>query len=111
MYYKKDKQSKFFMENIRSFNSFIAFTSMGAKIDTTLNKGGAPPTFVMNGENYHQICSLLPQPDKDLKFSQLYVYDTDNEFKNRMRVVRYCFLSTNIVLFLLFCNFSFIVMV
>jgi hypothetical protein len=88
LYYKNDKKSKFFMENIRSFNSMFAFTSMGGNIDNSMNKGRAPPTFVMNGENYHQIGSLLPMPGKDPKFAQLYVYDTDNEIKNRMRAVR-----------------------
>lgn len=87
LYYKNDRKSKFFMENIRSFNSMFAFTSMGANIDSTLNKGKAPPTFVMNGENYHQIGSLLPRPGDEPKFAQLYIYDTDNEVKNRMAVV------------------------
>jgi hypothetical protein len=93
LYYKNDIKSKFFMENIRSFNSMFSFTSMGAKIDKEMNKGNAPPVFVMNGENYHQIGSLLPQPGKDPKFAQLYVYDTDNEIANRMRAVRYIILK------------------
>jgi len=88
LFYKNDKRSKFFMENIRSFNSMFAFTSMGGNIDTTMNKGKAPPTFVLNGENYHQIGSLLPMPGKPPKFAQLYVYDTDNEIKNRMQAVK-----------------------
>jgi len=53
LYYKNDKRSKFFMENIRSFNSMFAFTSMGGEINYKINKGKALPTFVMNGENYH----------------------------------------------------------
>jgi len=89
LYYKNDKKSKFFMENIRSFNSMFAFTSMGGKIDNEMNSGKAPPIFVMNGENYHQIGSLLPEPGKDPRFSQLYIYDTDNEINNRMRSVGY----------------------
>jgi hypothetical protein len=62
---------------------------MGGKIDNNMNNGKAPPIFVMNGENYHQIGSLLPEPGKDPKFSQLYIYDTDNEINNRMCSVRY----------------------
>ena len=88
LYYKNDKRSKFFMENIRSFNSMFAFTSMGGKVDYKINKGKAPPTFVMNGENFHQIGSLLPMPGKEPKFAQLYIYDTDNEIKNKMNVVK-----------------------
>jgi len=75
------------MENIRSFNSMFAFTSMGGKIDSTMNKGSAPPMFVMNGENYHQIGSLLPQPGNEPKSDQLYIYHAYNEIKNRMTSV------------------------
>jgi hypothetical protein len=75
------------MENIRSFNSMFAFTSMGGKIDSSMNSGNAPPTFVLNGENYHRIGSLLPMEGDEPKFAQLYVYDTDNEIKNRMAAV------------------------
>jgi len=64
LYYKNVRKSKFFMKNIRSFNSMFVFTSMGGNIDNSMNKGKAPPTFVINGENYHQIGSLLPMPGK-----------------------------------------------
>ncbi|XP_058784536.1 uncharacterized protein LOC131659346 [Vicia villosa] len=88
LYHKHDRRSKFFLENIRSFNSMFAFTSMGGKINKEINNGNAPPIFVMNGENFHQIGSLLPLPGNQPKFSQLYIYDTDNEIANRMAVVR-----------------------
>ncbi|MCH79284.1 ATP-dependent DNA helicase PIF1 [Trifolium medium] len=87
LYHGGDNRSKFFLENIRSFNSMFAFTSMGGKIETSLNDGNAPPVFLMNGENYHLIGSLLPLPDRPPKFAQLYIYDTDNEISNRMASV------------------------
>jgi hypothetical protein len=31
---------------------------------------------------------LLPMPGKEPKFAQLYIYDTDNEIKNRMNAVK-----------------------
>jgi hypothetical protein len=61
---------------------------MRGKNNATINKGKASSTFVMNGENYHQIGSLLPMPEKQPKFAQLYVYDTDNEIKKRMAFVK-----------------------
>ncbi|XP_058733993.1 uncharacterized protein LOC131605682, partial [Vicia villosa] len=89
LFHKHDTRSKLFMDNIRSFNSMFAFTSMGGKIHGEINNGhDAPPMFVMNGENYHQIGSLLPLPGSQPKFAQLYIYDTENEIKNRMEVVR-----------------------
>ncbi|CAJ2653406.1 unnamed protein product [Trifolium pratense] len=87
LYHRHDSRSKFFLDNIRSFNSMFAFTSIGGKIDTHANDGNAPPTFILNGENYHLIGSLLPLPDKPPKFAQLYIYDTINEISNRMAAV------------------------
>ena len=88
MYHKHDRFSKFYLENIRSFNSMFAFTSMGGKVAKEMNNGRAPPMFVLNGENHHRIGSLLPLPGNQPKFAQLYVYDTDNEITNRMSAVR-----------------------
>jgi hypothetical protein len=87
MYHNHDRTGKFFLENIRSFNSMFAFTSMGGNIMNGMNSGRAPPTFVMNGENYHQIGSLLPLDGNQPKFAQLYIYDTNNEISNRMSAV------------------------
>lgn len=91
LYHNVDARSKYFQNNIRAFNTMFAFTSMGGTIEQTINVGGAPPIFVMHGENYHQIGSLLPLPAVQPKFSQLYVYDTKNEIHHRMSVVRYIF--------------------
>jgi hypothetical protein len=87
LYHMHDRKSKIFLENIRSFNSMFAFTSIGGRIDTTLNDGHSSPIFVMNGENYHHIGSLLPLPGESPKFAQLYIYDTANEISNRMAAV------------------------
>lgn len=89
LFHKNDRRCKFFLSNIRSFNNMFAFTSMGGKTHTSINNGHAPPVFVLNGENYHQIGSLLPLPNDGPKFAQLYIYDTDNEVSNRMAVVGY----------------------
>jgi hypothetical protein len=34
--------SKHFIKSVRSYNSMFAFTSLGAKIDTGVNKGPGP---------------------------------------------------------------------
>ncbi|KAK7323502.1 hypothetical protein VNO77_26978 [Canavalia gladiata] len=85
--YNNDHRSRHFIQNIRSFNMMFSFTSMGAKIDRTVNDGNGPPIFVLCGENYHRIGSLLPLPMDAPKFSQLYIYDTANEVANRISVV------------------------
>ncbi|XP_023771698.2 uncharacterized protein LOC111920364 [Lactuca sativa] len=83
LYHQLDPKSKYFMKNIRRFNSMFSFTSMGGKIDSSINKGNAPYTFRLRGQNYHTMGSLLPSYGSKPKFSQLYIYDTENEISHR----------------------------
>ena len=78
-----DSRSKHFLENIRTYNSMFAFTSIGGMVESALNNGGGPPQFVLSGQNYHRIGSLLPETRRTPKFAQLYTYDTQNEVNNR----------------------------
>ncbi|XP_054795045.1 uncharacterized protein LOC129300500 [Prosopis cineraria] len=80
-------ESKNFRSNIRAYNSMFSFTSMGGKIDHSKNKGGGPYTFILTGQNYHRIGSLLPIEGSRPVFSQLYIYDTENEVSNRISAV------------------------
>ena len=84
-----DSKSKFFLKNIRRFNSMFAFTSMGGKIDRSINHGNAPFIYRISGENYHALGNLLPSRGQNPVFSQLYIYDTENEVSNRINVVGY----------------------
>ena len=45
-----DMQSKHFMECIKKYNMMFAFTSMGEKIDKTLNMGRGPYVFRVRGQ-------------------------------------------------------------
>ncbi|XP_070006392.1 uncharacterized protein [Nicotiana sylvestris] len=80
-------KSKYFRENIRTYNSIFAFTSMGGKVDFSVNKTKGPRTFRLSGQNYHQIGSLLPPEGSSPKFAQLYIYDTENEVENRIHAI------------------------
>ncbi|XP_076898829.1 uncharacterized protein LOC143552507 [Bidens hawaiensis] len=82
----EDPISKYFLKNIRRFNYMFFFTSMGGKIDNSINRGNTPYTFRLGGENYHSIGSLLPLDGNKPQFSQLYIYDKENEISNRQRV-------------------------
>jgi len=73
-----------FMKNIRTYNSIKSFTSIGASIDHSIMDGRGPYTFCISGENYHQIGSLLPPEGQLLRFTQLYIYDTKFESRNRL---------------------------
>jgi hypothetical protein len=71
-----------FMKNIRQYNCLFAFTSMGAKIDRSMDDGRGPPVFKISGQVHHRIGSLLPQEGLPPKFIRLYIYDTANEISN-----------------------------
>ncbi|XP_048431318.1 uncharacterized protein LOC103936253 [Pyrus x bretschneideri] len=73
-----------FKKNIRSYNSMMALTSMGAKVDGSINKGQGPYVFKINGQVHHLMGSLLPPEGDNPKFTQLYIYDTQNEVSNRI---------------------------
>lgn len=77
-----------FQHNIRTYNSILAFTSMGAKIDSKVMHKAGPFTFRIHGQNSHKIGSLVPPSGKPPKFSQLYIFDTANEVKNRILAVK-----------------------
>ncbi|XP_021971538.2 uncharacterized protein LOC110866705 [Helianthus annuus] len=78
-----DQESKYFLKNIRRYNSMFSFTSMGGKVDTKINKGNAPFVYRISCQNAHSMGSLLPKHGAQPKFSQLYIYDTENELSNR----------------------------
>ncbi|XP_071726239.1 uncharacterized protein [Rutidosis leptorrhynchoides] len=78
------QKSKHFIENIRKYNMMFSFTSIGGKLDHSVNSGGAPYVYRMCGQNYHLAGSLLPEGGQQPRFCQLYIYATNNEVENRI---------------------------
>lgn len=75
--------SKHFLLNIRKYNSCFQMTSFGA---TNIVRGNYMPTFKIQGQIYHQAGSLLPLPDEEHKFLQIYFMgDTNQEIDQRVR--------------------------
>lgn len=62
------------------------FTSIGGRIDNSINNNVRPYIFRINGQNHHRIGSLLPTIGHKPKFAQLYIYDIDNDISNRMSI-------------------------
>ncbi|XP_057788274.1 uncharacterized protein LOC131005359 [Salvia miltiorrhiza] len=56
----RHEKSKKFIEDIRAYNMMFSFTSMGGKLDYSINQGVGPYTFRLRGQNLHRIGSLLP---------------------------------------------------
>ncbi|KAI9109781.1 hypothetical protein K1719_019411 [Acacia pycnantha] len=79
---KHSMQSNFFLKNIRTYNNMFCFTSMGGRIDHSINSRGGGPYY------HHFIGSLLPPQGNPPVYAQLYIYDTENEISNRMSTAR-----------------------
>lgn len=73
-----------FMQNIRAYNQMFAMTSFGATIDKSVNNGRGPYVFKLSGQIYHWIGSMCPLGNDTPAFLQLYIYDTENEVRNRV---------------------------
>lgn len=77
-------ESKHFLQNIRKYNSSFQMTSFDAN---AVNEGGFMPTFKIQGQIYHRIGSLLPVPDADAKFLQIYFMGSEEaELNQRNRI-------------------------
>uniref|UniRef100_A0A0R0KGC4 ATP-dependent DNA helicase n=1 Tax=Glycine max TaxID=3847 RepID=A0A0R0KGC4_SOYBN len=79
--------SKNYQQNIWTYNMMFAFTSAGIKLDKSINDSRGPPTIRIQGQPCHRIGSLLPMPEKEPKFAQLYIFGTDNEVQNRINAI------------------------
>lgn len=53
----------------------------------SINRGPGPYVFRLHEQNYHKMGSLLPSLGEQPRFTQLYIYDTENEVSNRINSV------------------------
>ena len=79
-------RTRYFLRNIRAYNSAFAFTSMTLTGSEYEFQGTGPYCFRINGQIYHKISQLLPEPGQDHKFSQIYLYDAATEVNARLNV-------------------------
>ncbi|KAL4391399.1 hypothetical protein AHAS_Ahas03G0241200 [Arachis hypogaea] len=63
LFNENDHRSQQFLKNIQAYNNLFCFTSVGRRIDTYLSNGTGPPQFILCGQNYHRIGSLLLRAD------------------------------------------------
>ena len=64
----------------------LCFTLLGAQIDHSINTGGPPYMFKMNGVVCHRIGSLFPSEDTTQKFAHLYMVNSADEVRSRINV-------------------------
>ncbi|RGB23379.1 hypothetical protein C1646_774579 [Rhizophagus diaphanus] len=76
-----------FRKNIRAYNGILACLSFGANIDESF-QGQVVSNFKIHGQIYHCIGFLIPDEGQNPVFAQFYIYDTNHENRNRLRVIR-----------------------
>jgi len=79
----KESSAVKFQNQIRMYNSVLAFTSLGPKVDESITGGPGPYSFRIQGELYHKIGSLCPAEGQRPQFAQLYIHDMKREHQNR----------------------------
>jgi hypothetical protein len=78
----KERNAVKFRNQIRMYNSVLAFTSLGAKVDEPITRNTGPYSFRIQGELYHKIGSLCPAEGQHPQFTQLYIHDTKSKHQN-----------------------------
>ena len=74
--------AKHFQAHSRAYNSAFQFASTGVNYETTV-PGGGVQNLRMHGRMYHRIGSLYPAPERQAKFAQIYILDTDYQVQCR----------------------------
>ena len=77
LYTEVTEPAKEFRTHIRRYNSALAMTSKGVRVDKSINSGQGPPIYKIQGELTHRAGSLLPGDNTVAKYSQIYIYDSD----------------------------------
>nr|AAQ56555.1 hypothetical protein OSJNBa0070J19.12 [Oryza sativa Japonica Group] len=62
---------------------------MGVNVIDSINDGRGPYVFKISGQLCHCIGSLIPKEGRRPEYAQLYIFDTENEIRNRMNVGTY----------------------
>ena len=80
-------QYSWFRDTIRVYNSVLAFTSIGMKMDYSVVNAPGPYTIRIQGQTHHRIGSLIPRQGRPPEYLQLYIFDTGNEVKNCLKAM------------------------
>ncbi|CAN7056543.1 unnamed protein product, partial [Brassica oleracea var. botrytis] len=80
-------QTRWFRDTIRVYNSVLAFTSVGMKMDYSVVHAPGPYTIRIQGQTHHRIGSLIPRQGCLPEYLQLYIFDTGNDLRNLLNAI------------------------
>jgi hypothetical protein len=85
LYTANSSGAKHFRQNIRAYNSALAMSSQGAKIDWAAP--GGPSNFRINGVVSHRMGPAIPDPQYQPAFAQLYIIDPQQALQRRLQIM------------------------
>ena len=91
LFLSETPESKWFLDNIRTFNNAFSFVSLGCKIDRSFHNGRGPNTFRIQGTLYHRLGNLDVHDNQSPKYAQVYFYDRgiETQTKRRLQFINY----------------------
>ena len=81
----KTHRDRNFCQNIRAYNSSLAFAALGLIGQEYQFRTAGPYCYCINGQLYHTISQLQPETGKPPGLSQIYIYDQQHELDYHMR--------------------------
>ena len=79
------QRHKQFCDNIRAYNSSLAFASLCLTGQEFKFKNPGPYCYRINGQLYHALSQMQPEHGKPPAFSQIYIYDHEHELDYCMK--------------------------
>jgi hypothetical protein len=82
------EDGRHFRKNIRAYNNALSFTSLGIKLDLSLNGRDGSRCFKIGGQLVHDLGTILPPTEGDFHFAQIYMMspEIENEAEHRVKV-------------------------
>lgn len=77
--------AKHFRQNICAYNSALAMSSQGAKVD--YRPPEEPSNFRINGVISHRMGPAIPDPHDRPAFAQLYIIDSQQALQHRLEIM------------------------
>ena len=78
-------RDKHFRDNIRAYNSSLAFASLCLTGQEFTFKHPGPYCYRINGQLYHVLSQMQPEHGQQPTFSQIYIYDCEHELDYCMK--------------------------
>src|SRR5712691_131956 len=75
LFTRTDNVGSTFRQHVLFYNNSLAMTSVGKTLNSSINNGRGPYSYVLRGELIHQAGSIIPPQGLHPTYAQLYIHD------------------------------------